>query len=203
MIRSAAVAAIAVLVVAAGGCRAGKGPPATETVDQVARRPPAPRPAPQTPAPPALPENPWFPPTDWPERRVPEDFRIGAVHDGVTDEAVYGSLSRLCEELVHGRIEESAIDPARSAVLTNALAKALEGGKRPADFRVGRLVRPSDADAWAKVRFFWAGGSAEGEAYLVRLREGWFVSDLQIDFAPRAARAGDPFLPSPYRGKAE
>ena len=187
------------------GCRAARTPAAAENAAQAAKRTSLQRPALQAPAPATPPESPWFPPQDWSERRAPEDFRIGSLDWGVVDEAAYRTLEAVCEALVLGRVEANALDPARAAGLSEALSGQMERGGRPRDYRIGRLQPVSDAAVSARVRFFGERGSVEGEAYLVRLPEGWFVSDLQIDLsmAKPGPEKPETFLPSPYRGTTD
>ncbi len=198
------------LVLLAGvmGCRARK-PTVAESAPIAAPAPSAKasaqRPAP--PAPPVIapPELPWFPPLDWSERRPPEDFRIGVLQRAGIDAAAYTRLETVCEGLVHGRVETSALDPSRAEGLSEALSGQMERGGRPTEYRIGRLEPISDAAVWARVRFFGKGGSVEGEAYLERQADAWFVTDLQFDLSmvrPTAERRA-PFVPSPYRGKTD
>ena len=197
------------LVLLAGlmGCRAKK-PMVAATVPAAAPAPSAKAPA-QRPAPPAAPviappELPWFPPLDWSERRPPEDFRIGVLQAGGIDPAAYSRLEAVCEGLVLGRVESSALDPSRAAGLTEALSQQMDRGGRPTEYRIGRLEPISDAAVWARVRFFGKGGSVEGEAYLERQADAWFVTDLQIDLSMvKQTQRRTPFVPSPYRAKTE
>ncbi len=207
MERVAALAALVVLVGACVGCRAARsvGSPGSEEPAVAAARKTAPqRPAPQAPAPAALPapENPWFPPQDWSERRDAEDFRIGVLQ-GRSDDDAHRALQEVCEGLVQGTVAAAALAPDRVQGLSELLSAQIEGGGRPSEYRIGRLERVSDAAAWARVRFAGERGWSEGEAFLVRILDRWFVSDLQVNLSMARPRQAGSFVPSPYRDKTE
>ncbi len=207
-VRLEAVLAL-LLVVVAGvtSCRGHRTRAGADSETQPARRAPVQRPA-AVPGPlPAVapPESPWFPPLDWSERRAPEDFRIGPLETGGSEDAAYRKLDAVCAGLVQGKVETGSIDPTRAAGLSERLADQLERGGKPSDYRIGRLQVLPDGSAWARVRFFLPAGSVEGEAYLTLRTDGWFVTDMQIDLS--MAKAGpkreEPFLPSPYRDRTD
>ncbi len=195
------MALLLVLVAGVTSCRASRTRAAAEAETQPAKRAPVQRPAPPPTPAVAPPESPWFPPQDWSERRAPEDFRIGPLETGGSEDAAYRKLETVCEGLVKGQVETGSLDPSRAAGLKDRLADQIQRGGRPSDFRIGRLAVLPDGSARAPVRFFSPSGSAEGEAYLTRRADGWFVTDMQIDLS--TAKAGpqsqEPFLPSPYR----
>lgn len=200
------MAVLLVVVIGWGGCRASrsaKAPASEEATAQSPKRTAPARPAAPAPAPVAPPENPWFPPQDWSERREAEDFRIGVLQGVGGEEAAHQRLREVCEGLVKGTVAVSALDPERATGLSEMLTAQIQRGGRPTEYRIGRLERVSDVEMWARVRFAGEGGSAEGEAFLVRLPDGWFVSDLQVDLSmPQVRRTGS-FVPSPYRGKTD
>jgi hypothetical protein len=201
----AAMALLLVLVAGVTSCRASKTPAAAEAETQPARKVPVQRPAlPPMPAV-APPESPWFPPQDWSERRAPEDLRIGPLETGGSEDAAYKRLEAVCEGLVKGQVETGSLDPSRAAGLADRLTDQIQRGGRPSDYRIGRLELLPEGSARARVRFFSPSGSAEGEAYLTRGADGWFVTDMQVDLS--TAKAGpqrqEPFLPSPYRERTD
>ncbi len=200
------MALLLVLVAGVTSCRASKARASAEAETLPVRKAPVQRPAPPTPMPAVVPpESPWFPPQDWSERRAPEDFRIGPLETGGSEDAAYKRLETVCEGLVKGLVETGSLDPSRAAGLADRLAGQIQRGGRPSDYRIGRLELLPEGAARARVRFFSPSGSAEGEAYLTRRTDGWFVTDMQIDLS--MAKAGpqrqEPFLPSPYRERTD
>lgn len=141
---------------------------------------------------------------DWNERRNAEDFRIGVLQGGgAAEEAAYGKLQEVCEGLLKGTVVVAALDPDRAAGLSELLSAQIDRGGRPAEYRIGRLERVSESLLSARVRFSGERGSSEGEAFLVRLPDGWFVSDLQIELSMPRSRRQESFVPSPYRARTD
>jgi hypothetical protein len=201
----AAMALLLVLVAGVTSCRGSKPRAGVDSETQPPGRAPVQRPAPQAVAVVAPPESPWFPPQDWSERRAPEDFRIGPLETGGSENAPYRRLETVCEGLLKGKVDASSLDPSRAAGLEARLADQLERGGPPSEYRIGRVQLLPDGSAWARVRFFSGSGSVDGEAYLARGTDGWLVTDMQIDLS--MAKAGplkrEPFLPSPYRERTD
>ena len=135
---------------------------------------------------------------------MPEDFAIGPLQDtvaGAADQrAVAEIVVRFLRGLAAGEVPAELVDAAVRDDVRRSLEPELQQGLLPSSARVGVIDGEGEA-AWANVRLF-ASGRVEGEIYLWRRAEGWWITDVQIDLnglqLPYEGR-GEAFFPSSYR----
>ena len=138
------------------------------------------------------------------EPLMPEDFAIGPLQDtvaGAADQrAVAEIVVRFLRGLAAGEVSAELVDASVRDDVRRSLEPELQQGLLPSSARVGVVDAEGEA-AWANVRLF-AGGRVEGEIYLRRRAEGWWIADVQIDLnglqLPYEGRA-ETFFPSSYR----
>lgn len=138
---------------------------------------------------------------------LPEDFRIGELADLLRSDnpsQAAASVARgFLDSLVRGEIDLALIDAERREELNRSLGFHLSSGDRPEAYRLGRLEIAADDpnQAWSNLRLFGAAGRTEGELYLRRRSQRWYVLDVQADLAALRQpydRAEERFYPSVY-----
>jgi hypothetical protein len=138
---------------------------------------------------------------------LPEDFRIGGLADLLQSDNPARGIAAVArsflDALVRGDVDSDLIEPGRREDLSRSLAYYLSTGDRPDAFRLGAVeTAEGDPDeAWLNVRLFGSPGRTEGELYLRRTSQRWYVLDLQAELAGLQqpyTRAEDRFYPSVY-----
>jgi hypothetical protein len=138
---------------------------------------------------------------------LPEDFKIGQLEDLLqADKSLRGATSAarsFLDALVGGKVDSDLIEPGRREDLARSLAYYLAAGDHPEAYRLGTLetAKGDPDEAWLNLRLFGSPGRTEGQLYLKRASQRWYVLDLQAELAGLRqpySRADEKFYPSIY-----
>ncbi len=160
---------------------------------------------PVNPGPPE-PDRPWrqLLPRRSGEPVLPADFEIGDLADPFAAERDRREIAALVADFLeaygNGTVKEEAIAPDRRTLVTRSLRYPLLEKAVPQEFRVGVPEIEGESGS-SRVRLFGPSSRVDGTVYLVRERDRWLITDLQIDFLallePSEPRS-EPFRPEEF-----
>lgn len=134
----------------------------------------------------------------------PSDYEIGALQPLLPAGTERGAIVRVVrtffDELAAGTIDTKLMSPQWKDEIVRQLSGPKKKGDLPASVRIG-IVTVAQDKAHAAIRMEKGTGSAVGEIYLDRVGNGWYVSDIQVDFADlgKPAAKGPPFDPAEWK----
>jgi hypothetical protein len=143
----------------------------------------------------------------FPQQRImPEDFKIGALQDGVTSSRDFlqglGCAGNFLDSVVKKKVDYAFVEPTIAAEIKSVIAYPMAQGYVPQRYRIGKMAFEGENELRANIRLYRDPGVTEGELYLKKSDAGWKVSDLQAGFTLLArpyVKPGEPFLPGSYK----
>lgn len=134
----------------------------------------------------------------------PSDYQIGALQPltpaGTERGAIVRVIQKFFEGLAAGEVDTKLVSPQWKDEIVRQLSGPKRRGDLPDSVRIG-IVSVEQDKAHAAIRMEKGSGSANGQIYLDRIGQGWYVSDLQVDFADlsKPAAKGPPFDPAEWK----
>ncbi|MEW5815697.1 MAG: hypothetical protein AB1798_09930 [Spirochaetota bacterium] len=119
-------------------------------------------------------------------RVFPEDFNLGRLQEQFPSDANTREVLQVIEEFFKGlamkKIDIDTLHPEWKESIVRSLQYHLDKGYLPLSLRTGK-IEISEAEAHGDVRLFGDPGIAEGEVFLERYGEKWYITDIQIDLS--------------------
>ena len=138
----------------------------------------------------------------------PIDFRIGSL-EGFLESGKNSKIARKIEsffsDFKKGKVEEDLIYSEIRSELTDTLKYHISQKHLPVSFRIG-VINIDDGKATANIRLFSKIGSSEGEIYLEKKNNDWYITGLQLDLNQLSVESNEKkekFSPSPYNWMLE
>ena len=134
----------------------------------------------------------------------PEDFKIGKLQGppdmSIDESAVLSRVRMFFDGLINGTVLSEQILPDGREVTAHTVETALAAGNIPVEVRIG-TVYIEEETGWANIRLFSNTGTAEGEVFLEKQGETWYIADMHIDLydLSREYIPEGKFEPSMYR----
>lgn len=135
----------------------------------------------------------------------PEDFNIGGLYNEGTESEeirlIAGIVSDFLDSMKKNKIKTSLLYDGEESGLYRLLVFHLENTNIPQKYRIGTITI-EDIDAGnVIIRIFGEKGRTDGEIYVRKKKDKWYISDMQINFYELEApveKSGEKFMPTTY-----
>ena len=136
---------------------------------------------------------------------LPEDFHIGRLHDkGDSSEnasMIEKTISDFFNSMKMKKISENLLSGGKESEFMRILTFHIDNNNVPQEFRIGTITIDNIDTASAIVRIFGKTGVTNGEIYLTKSENKWFISDMQVNFYDLETPGEDnkkKFMPTTY-----
>ncbi len=130
---------------------------------------------------------------------LPHDARIGQLQSPVPRDRIEDETYRLTDEfvqaIINNEIDRDKINPSSLFLIERRLLIAMDSeNEQPiSGYRIGAINAITREAAHASLRFISDVGRSEGEIYLIRIDDNWYVDDIQINILDLSI----PYQPAP------
>ncbi|MBN2533168.1 MAG: hypothetical protein JXB88_09770 [Spirochaetales bacterium] len=136
----------------------------------------------------------------------PQDFTIGSLYN----EGDSSQEARFIEEIIsdflvslkESKIETSLLYEGEESGLYRFLTFHLEMMNIPQKYRIGKIVIEETDTGYTFVRIFGKKGKTDGEIYVKKKENKWYISDIQLNFDELevpAEKNEEKFMPTTYQ----
>jgi hypothetical protein len=140
------------------------------------------------------------------ERLVAQDFKIGPLQDMLAGQ--YDKINAVVtvrdflNSLSKKKVKQELIKEDMRTEITRSLQYPIQQGLVPETYRIGRAFLNDNQELSVNVRLFKGQSVTEGEIYLVKNKDEWVITDLQVGLtllAEKPTKDTEPFSPSSYK----
>jgi hypothetical protein len=140
------------------------------------------------------------------QRLMAEDFKIGPLQDNIATpedfKKAHDCVTKFLESVMKKEPDYSLVAANARDQLKAAISYPLQQGYVPQDFRIGKMAFEGENEIRANIRLFRGDAITEGEIYIMKTDEAWYVNDLQVGFtllAQKYEKPKEPFMPGSYQ----
>ena len=133
----------------------------------------------------------------------PRDFKIGKLEPELelskTDRSILFTTKKFITGLQKGTIDKKTINPDDYDSLKKLSLYYFNKSYKFKSYRLSTINRTGENTVTVNCRLFGSPGTAEGQLYLKRTENGWFITDVQIDIKQiTKTREKEVFVPNSY-----
>ncbi len=118
---------------------------------------------------------------------IPADFSLGPLQDrfsaAAEDRMIYSRFSLFFKGLSSTGIDPSFLLPAVRTELERLIASTLPKDHRPESYRMGNITTAASNKARFNIRIESGIGRSEGEIYMEKLEDQWYISGIHLDLS--------------------